>query len=759
MRLRYLLLLAAGLAACRTTAPPPGPDALPVVTLRSGLVIERSVRVRPGTYVLPADSGRAAVTIRGDSLVVDLTGVVLRGAPVGSPPDAYTGTGLRLTGGRGITVRGAHVHGYKLGLHATDTPGLRVTEGDFSYNYRPRLKSTLAREHLDDWLSYHHNERDEWLRYGAGLYLRRAPGAQVDRTRATGNQNALLLTEVEGGRFFNNDFSFNSGLGIGLYRASRNLVMHNRLDWNVRGYSHGVYARGQDSAALLVYEQSSDNVFAYNSATHSGDGFFLWAGQTTMDTGRGGANDNLLYGNDFSHAPTNGVEITFSRNQVVKNRIDECTHGIWGGYSWETLIYGNQMAGNQRAVAIEHGQDNRIEGNVIAGGEVGLWLWSRPTQPADWGYARNRDVLSRDAVIARNRFAGVPLPLRLLGTDTLRVEGNTFSGFETLLAVDGGTAHLAFVDNSVRGPWRGLDSAAAALLAPMRALNRWMPPVENLVQPLAPDTLAFVVPPGPDPLPGGMDALLPAAHPRGRRYILVDEWGPYDFRRPILWPRSPRDSLVQELEILGPPGRWRLEAVRGGTLSAAEGTVPGTLRLLRDPAAVDYEVRLVYTGAATTTAFGEPVPAGRDVAFGTSRFFAPAAWQVRWHAWDDATDPRTQPEAFARLLAQPPLHQAATAELAYQWFGRPAPTVPPDRFATVAEGTLTLPPGRYRLAVTSDDGVRVWMDGRLVHDDWTYHAPRTAFVPLAGGTTHRLRIEHFEIDGYATIVAEVERAP
>ena len=33
-----------------------------------------------------------------------------------------------------------------------------------------------------------------------------------------------------------------------------------------------------------------------------------------MDTGQGGCNDNLLYGNDFSHAPTNGIEATFSRN-------------------------------------------------------------------------------------------------------------------------------------------------------------------------------------------------------------------------------------------------------------------------------------------------------------------------------------------------------------------------------------------------------------------------------------------------------------
>ena len=93
-----------------------------------------------------------------------------------------------------------------------------------------------------------------------------------------------------------------------MYRASWNRILHNKIDWCVRGYSHGVYNRGQDSAGILIYEQSSNNVFAYNSVTHGGDGFFLWAGQNTMDTGRGGCDDNLLYGNDFSHAPTNGIE-------------------------------------------------------------------------------------------------------------------------------------------------------------------------------------------------------------------------------------------------------------------------------------------------------------------------------------------------------------------------------------------------------------------------------------------------------------------
>ena len=95
-----------------------------------------------------------------------------------------------------------------------------------------------------------------------------------------------------------------------MYRSSRNKIMNNNLDFNVRGYSHGIFNRGQDSADILIFEQSNENMFAYNSATHGGDGFFLWAGQHTMDSGEGGCNDNVVYKNDFSFAPTNGIEIT-----------------------------------------------------------------------------------------------------------------------------------------------------------------------------------------------------------------------------------------------------------------------------------------------------------------------------------------------------------------------------------------------------------------------------------------------------------------
>ena len=53
--------------------------------------------------------------------------------------------------------------------------------------------------------------------------------------------------------YLNNNFSGSiRGKGIGMYRSSRNKILNNNLDFNVRGYSHGIFNRGQDSADILV---------------------------------------------------------------------------------------------------------------------------------------------------------------------------------------------------------------------------------------------------------------------------------------------------------------------------------------------------------------------------------------------------------------------------------------------------------------------------------------------------------------------------
>jgi nitrous oxidase accessory protein NosD len=676
-------VLVAGTIAATLVALPraqtPGGMAPGVTLFKPGLVITSTTTIRAGIYRLPSAGLDAPVlTIRGRDLTVDLTGVDLVGSPDATDPDRFAGLAILIDGGERITVKGARIRGYKVGILARNVTALRLTDNDVSGNWKQRLYSEVEQESLVDWMSYHNNEQDEWLRYGAGIYLSNIEGGDIARNRATQGQNGLMITRSRNLRIWNNELSFLSAIGLGLYRTTDSTIMHNRIDWCVRGYSHGFYNRGQDSAGILMYEQSSRNVVAYNSVTHGGDGLFLWAGQSTMDTGTGGSNDNLFYGNDFSHAPTNGIEATFSRNRFVANRVEENWHGVWGGYSYESLFLRNVFTRNTEAVAIEHGQDNVIALNTFTDDETGIRLWWNPTQDPNWGYPKHRDTDSRDYLLAGNTFTGVKTPFDITGTRNVRRED------------------------------------------------------------AVPDTLPDVTP--PPRLPDGIDAMIPSGRRRGRQYIVVDEWGPYDWQSPKLWPAGRSDETPLRLRVLGPEGTWRLDEVRGAKPSATSGSIPGELILTPAPGnAVDMSVSLRDN---------------RGRAFGFERFFLPMLWSVRFH--DFSHDPKLpeDPEAFGRLLATEPASLTRVQRLQFLSSRAIADGVPINHVAVAASADVEVPAGAYNLQVISDDGVRVWVDDRLVIDRWAAHESAVERAPITRGK-HKVRVEYYELTGFAELRVDV----
>ena len=85
--------------------------------------------------------------------------------------------------------------------------------------------------------------------------------------------------------------------------------------------------------------------------------------------------------------------------------------------------------------------------------------------------------------------------------------------------------------------------------------------------------------------------------------------------------------------------------------------------------------------------------------------------------------------------------------------GAPAAGLPADGFSSRGTGWLRpAASGSDRLQTASDDGVRVWVDGALVIDNWTVHATAVdTSVPLAltAGQRKSLRVEYFEASGSA----------
>ena len=76
--------------------------------------------------------------------------------------------------------------------------------------------------------------------------------------------------------------------------------------------------------------------------------------------------------------------------------------------------------------------------------------------------------------------------------------------------------------------------------------------------------------------------------------------------------------------------------------------------------------------------------------------------------------------------------------------------------AVEATATFDLPAGAYTLRTLSDDAVRVWVDDRLVIDQWTPHETMPGYVPLGGGV-HRVRAQYVQRDGWTEFRLDVLR--
>ncbi len=535
------------------------------------MIIRESTTITRNTYNVNADTSirKPLIIIDGNNITIDFNQAVIQGSNDKTNPDEFYGLSILIKKGcRNITLKNVFIHGFKIGIMADGVAGLTIDNCDLSYNWRQRLLSTREKENEEDWMSYHHNENDEWLRYGAAIYLKNCTKSIITNNAVTGGQCALMMTRCEKSEIRDNNFSFNSGIGIGLYRSTYNKIYHNRLDYNVRGYSFGKYKRGQDSAAILLFEQSSNNMIAFNTATHSGDGFFLWAGQTTMDTGEGGCNDNLIYGNDFSYAPTNGIEVTFSRNQIIKNILKECDHGIWGGYSYDSDITDNHFENNRIGIAIEHGQNMNIALNEFIGDTTGIKLWSRKQQPEDWIYAKKRNTDSRNYWIAANKLSGNNIAFDIMGTDTVVLSGNIRSMVNQTLKLGERTTNI---DTENQDAIPDIEYQKDSSLNSISA-----------------------------------DRLPESIVPEQKEQMRITEWGPYDFRYPLVWLKDIDSNGLYHFEILGPNGNWRILKSIGFTIVKNEaGKLPSDLWAKPDLSIAGRRLQLEFVGSSFTDRFGK----------------------------------------------------------------------------------------------------------------------------------------------------------
>jgi hypothetical protein len=89
----------------------------------------------------------------------------------------------------------------------------------------------------------------------------------------------------------------------------------------------------------------------------------------------------------------------------------------------------------------------------------------------------------------------------------------------------------------------------------------------------------------------------------------------------------------------------------------------------------------------------------------------------------------------------------------FTWSGAPAAGVTPDNFSVRWSGRVQAPvSGTFKFSTVSDDGIRVWVNGQLVINNWTDHSPTTntsAAITLTAGVRYTLTVEFYDHTGGA----------
>jgi len=712
-------------------------DVPEIIVTEDNTRIDASCRVRiPKDTFIADEDGNGVIHIVASDIVVEFVEgeAELIAVPEGTPWETLTGIGIRIDGQTNVTLRNAHAHRFKVGIYASNASGLLIERADVSGGYAMRLGSTPEAEDGSDWLWPHDNFEHEWMnRYGAGIYVERSDDITVRECYARRRQNGLIIDQVNDSRIYDNDFSFLSGWGLAMWKSSRNIVSRNALDFCVRGYSHGVYNRGQDSAGILFFEQCSDNLIAENSATHGGDGFFGFAGKEALgqvpgpdgfSLERAGCNDNLLINNDFSYAPAHGIELTFSfGNRFIGNRlVGNAICGVWGGYSQDTTIAGNLFEGNgegaygleRGGVNIEHGSNNVVRDNVFRNNKCGVHLWwdnDEGLLATDWAKVNHRG--SDDNSIIRNRFEGDVVAVHLRESTNTHMGGNEFVNV-------------------------GEEVDAKASEAP----------VDVLV------TMELYEPPSYEAL-GSTSPVGARSELAGRENILMGEYFPWDHTSPFAR-RAQRSAARHVYEVLG--GVEDFYVVMNG---------PSAQFKLIEPKDAGGPYRVEVFGMAGVHPYTLKLR-GKDFEKVYEDTLVVTKWQATFFSW--TVDPREDLDGWRAHADEAGARRAEIDSLNFSYGGGGPKDMKisdaitqagpgRDHFGMIATAKLRLTPGTWNVRTLSDDGIRVTVDAEPVIENWTWHAPARdeGSFTLEEERIVEIMVEHFEIDGHSVLEFVIEQ--
>jgi len=662
---------------------------------RLNSVISSSVKVKPGTYVLGDFTGKGALQIDADDVVVDFQGATLQSpAALTGRMETFNGIGISVNGHKNVTIRRAHIHGFQYNIKALSAEGIRIEDCELGQSRSQKLSEKGSP--ISTWLDLRGFET--WRTYGAGLWLENCQKPIVKGVRATESQNGLIMVRSQFGKISGCDFSFNSGWGIALCRSSDNIIAWNHADFVNRPWAGGW---GGDSAGMVATTQSHRNIWAFNSFTHSGDGFFLTAKEYGFDSKNvfvtnGGSSGNWVLRNDGSWSTANAFESTFStKNVFYRNQANDSNYGFWLGYSKGSIVDGNEVKGShQDGIATEQGSGNVYVANVVEDtGVTAIHLWSGDDP-------RLKQVPSSDNYVLRNRVVKAKAGLELKNSIKTTVQDNAF-----------------------------LDAPVPKEIVQTHGLGK-----DDLVVPRKDEVMALK--------PKGYRMYRTLDLPKGWDWLSAGDYGMRDYRKMLVpWTMKDqctlrlyvRPALVQKVDL----PNWMEVFIQGNQPN----------EWLVSPKAGSDKI-------GETRHFHFPVIGKNGTQEWVTGDVQDLWWDIKWFAWFDRSHDAYRDHAkWEALFGGKPLKEEVLPDLpVITGYQAPEPGLPSDHYALRATTDIQLDAGRYRFRTVSDDGIQVFVDGKTVVSNWTHHGATDdqGAIRLSKGI-HHIEVRYCQEDGGAAL--------
>lgn len=368
-----------------------------MLTSMNGLRIRKDTKLEPQVYMLPE-----GITIDSDNVTLDGNGATIMGVD-------KTGSGIKVSGRKNITIKNLRILNYYHGISIKKSTGIEI--------YNCTISSTAEMQSNTLFLDIWKPAADS---YGGAIFLELVTGAKIHDNDLQHQMNGVLSYQCSRLEIVNNLTNYCSGFGFHLFETCDSTYANNYADYCCRYYLSDAGSHlGADAAGFLIVYKSCNNIFRNNYARLGGDGFFL-AGLTPdgMDVG---CNNNLFLENDASYSPNNAFEGVFSRGNVYQgNKANHSNYGFWLGFSSDCTIEDNQIYNNRQAgIAVENGVGFRVIGNNIQNNAHGILIWTRfydflRTVPninatsSDWLIERNSLIQNKKAIrIAANQNHGI----------------------------------------------------------------------------------------------------------------------------------------------------------------------------------------------------------------------------------------------------------------------------------------------------------------------------------------------------------------